>query len=562
MSSSVISIPGDLLLIIAGFLLAAEEQNKLPFRCSRDWRNFLNTKKEYLQWRKNCQIVFLDTVCSDKLRKSSKFREQIMKMIVNPVEQLDLYFSYSKQEILNLSTLPALNKIKIHNCIIEEYPTYCHDFTLEFCRINHLPSRYPIRNLTMSNCQIGSAKDGNIDLSCLNIQESASFSSTNLQNYHLLKNLRSVSISSCPSITDVSCFKNVPTLHFYGCANITDVISLGNVHELELSYCQGVKDVSALERVYRLNLSQSGGFTNISSLGNVHSLSLAWCTQIVDVSALENVRELHLNGFRGTDLSGLENVEKLFLPDSLSVCDISKLTKVKELDIDRCPLITHFDGLNSLRNLTIGIDDEDDGRRSPFSIESGMETISNLTALRVFAVVFEGDRLNQHSLSFHHLQNLQHLTLYNCVFSQIPEGIFPRLQSLHIIGGTITTMKGNLPSSLKELFLSDCATLTELQLSSSVSATNSGGVEFPIYMAEIARCSALTEVIVNRKVSRMKISSCERLTRLTAMKDIGYLKTEGGPKVKIFPRSGVVIGTVVNLSKAAYLSKLFPDDGF
>jgi hypothetical protein len=561
MSSSVVSIPHDLLLIIAGFLLVVEEQNKLPFRCSHDWRNFLNTKKEYLQWRKNCQIVFLDKVGADKLRKSSKFREQIMKMIVNPVEQLDLCLSYSKREILNLSKLPTVNKIKIHNCTIEDYPNYCHDLTMEFCRISHLPSRYPIRNLTMINCQVGSAKDGNIDVSCLNMQEAASFSSTNLQNYHLLKGLRSVSISSCPSITDVSCFENVQTLHFYGCANIIDVSSLGNVHELELSYCQGVKDVSALGRVYRLNLSQSTRFNDISSLGNVHSLNLAWCTQITDISALKNVRELHLNGFRGTDVSGLENVEKLFLSDSLSVCDISMLTKVKELDIDRCALITQFHGLNNLRNLTIGIDDENDGRSSPFSIESGVETITNLSSLRVFAVIFEGNRLHRNSLSFHHLQNLRHLTFYSCVFSQIPDGIFLGLQSLRIIGCTITTMKGNLPSSLKELFLNDCAALTELQLSSSVSETRDG-VEFPIYTVEIVRCNALTEVVVNRKVSRLKISSCERLTRLTVMKDIGYLKTEDGPKVKIFPRSDVVISTIVNLSKAAYLSKMFPDDEF
>jgi hypothetical protein len=145
--------------------------------------------------------------------------------------------------------LTAMNKLTIFHCSIDECPTNCHELTL-LSKITRFPQGYSLRKLRMSNCQIGPERSENIDVSCLHIQEEVSFTSINLQNYHLLKHLRRVSISKCASITDVSCFKNVPTLYFYACANIIDVSSLENVNELTFALCPGVKEVFALASVY------------------------------------------------------------------------------------------------------------------------------------------------------------------------------------------------------------------------------------------------------------------------------------------------------------------------
>jgi hypothetical protein len=416
---TLVSVPQDLLIVIASFLLAKEEQNMLNYRCSRDWRNFLNTRKEYVQWKKQSQVLSLK---ADKLITSSRFREQIMKSIKDPLNQLELHCS-SSRTIASLSMLTAMNKITVSHCTIDEYPTNCHELTLISCKISRFPNGYSLRKLWMSSCRMGPEENENIDVSCLNIQEAASFTSINLQNYHLLKDLRSVSISSCPSIIDVSCFKNVSILSFYACANIIDVSSLGNVNELTLALCQGVKDVVALGSVYKLNLSQSIGFSDISSLKDVHSLDLKECTPITDVSALKNVQELHLHGFRGTDLSGLKNVKKLFISYSFPVSDVSALATLKELDINNCPLITNFRGMINLRSLRIIVLDLARQLTKFFPIEpSGLEIVRNLTFVEAVGVIFEGRKLNHHCLSFAHLNHIHTMELFRCEFSQFPEG--------------------------------------------------------------------------------------------------------------------------------------------
>jgi hypothetical protein len=44
---SIVCIPQDLLYFVANYLLIREQQNKLIFKFSRDWRNFMNTSKQY-----------------------------------------------------------------------------------------------------------------------------------------------------------------------------------------------------------------------------------------------------------------------------------------------------------------------------------------------------------------------------------------------------------------------------------------------------------------------------------------------------------------------------------
>jgi hypothetical protein len=137
---------------------------------------------------------------------------------------------------------------------------------------------------------------------------------------------------------------------------------------------------------------------------------------------LKNVEEFHLNGFRGTDLSGLKNIKKLFLSYSFPVSDISAVTTLRDVNIENCPLVTHFCGLN-LTRLKITILDLGAQRTRSFPIyQSGVEIIRNLTFLEAIGVIFEERKLNRRYLSFVHLSHIQTMELFRSEFSQFPEG--------------------------------------------------------------------------------------------------------------------------------------------
>jgi hypothetical protein len=138
-------------------------------------------------------------------------------------------------------------------------------------------------------------------------------SSSPTVNHHLLANLKSLYLSYCSAITDVSCFQNIPDLTLNWCSGITDVSSLGKVHTLDLMCSSNIRDISAL--------------------GKVHCLNLRYCDNVTDLSALEWVYSLTFGGFMGTDLSGLKNIVILDIRGAVYVTDITMLQSLQVLNI-------------------------------------------------------------------------------------------------------------------------------------------------------------------------------------------------------------------------------------
>jgi hypothetical protein len=90
---SEVSIPGDVLYLIANYLLVAKEQNKSIFQFSFDWRNFINTKKESFGiWKQKNQLLVLKPAYAVAFVQYVKFRERILHVIEDPLEQLVLRF--------------------------------------------------------------------------------------------------------------------------------------------------------------------------------------------------------------------------------------------------------------------------------------------------------------------------------------------------------------------------------------------------------------------------------------------------------------------------------------
>jgi hypothetical protein len=163
------------------------------------------------------------------------------------------------------------------------------EISLLNCRIKDFSFCSYVKDITV--IQTGVEFKGDFDFSFLQNIEKGVFRFNTIVgcvNYHLLGNLKSLELSACPSIIDVSCFKNVPHLTLNGCFGITDVSSLKRVHTLSLRSCQNVSDISALSRI--------------------HTLDLSFWTPVTDLSALELVYSLTFEGFTGTDVSGLKNI--------------------------------------------------------------------------------------------------------------------------------------------------------------------------------------------------------------------------------------------------------------
>jgi hypothetical protein len=60
MKRDLFSLPKELLYLVANYLLELDQQNKLIFEFSFDWRNFMNTSKELLGgWKKKTRKIVL-----------------------------------------------------------------------------------------------------------------------------------------------------------------------------------------------------------------------------------------------------------------------------------------------------------------------------------------------------------------------------------------------------------------------------------------------------------------------------------------------------------------------
>jgi Leucine-rich repeat (LRR) protein len=344
MKADLFSLPKELLHLVGNYLLAVDQQNKfkLIYEFNFDWRNFMNTSKEFFgEWKKRSRKIVLKPTHATKFIELEQFRDRILPLIEVPSTQLELQIDsfhkdfdsklISKAVSMNIGCIYVLR----YNMSLDAlpFPTVC-------------PSLSKLLVYGVLGYSV-------IDLSQLTVLEEASFSNIKLLHYHTLSHLKSVSISSS-SITDVSCFKNVPKLSFHQCHMITNVSSLENVHDLRFSYCDRIKSVSSLGRVYSLELIGCYGVTDISALRNVHTVKVgSVVASVLGISKLRNVSELHLQWPKVTSLSGLTNLTKLFLSYSDTIADISALKTLKELYIDNCPNVSNFQGLNNLETLEL-----------------------------------------------------------------------------------------------------------------------------------------------------------------------------------------------------------------
>jgi hypothetical protein len=258
--------------------------------------------------------------------------------------------------------------------------------------------------------------------------------------------------------------------------------------------------------------------SDVSALGNVHKLNLNECTQVRDVSALHNVYELHLQKFLGSEITGLENVVKLLLRNSPNVSDITMLKKVVELDVEYCPRIFDFRGLDSLKILTLG---GSHCLKIPFHLPGVPEVFRNLVQLNANNVSFS-DSANPGSLLWMDLVRIRSLKVSESFIIPFPQSLV-HLQSLTVLRCPLFSSLPELPC-LGYLCLQYCYSLKNLRLLGARQ-------KHPIYTVVIEYCSELQHIQVSRKICRMKIINVRWVSELNAENQINYLHVENCPEL-------------------------------
>jgi hypothetical protein len=536
MNCCIISLPKDVLYLIANFLTKSSVQAIFPF--SNDWRNFVNTSKEHFgEWKKDCQLIVLKLTEANEFKKNSRFREMVLQGVVDPSEQLDLQFHFSSQQfeiVGDLGSFGNVRKISAEQCRITNFPSVFQELSLIECELETVANLPPLRYVHIASCSLPQYSE-EIDLSDMTILEWASFVHMDLENYHTLSHLKWVSISYCSSITDVSCFSACESLFFTNCNEITDVSPLQNVRTLELSDCDGVAEVSSLGKVYDLNLEKCVNITDVSALKNVHFLNLSYCS-------LKNVHTLYFKAFQGNDVSGLEHVVCLCLQNSPNVDNITMQLKLRDLDVSNCPMISDFHGLHNLKYLSIGRE-ADHWENLPASVfpifSSDVEKVlEQLTRCALSRIVIPTHTLpicetnTETNLSFEHFGQIRYLILCDCVFVGIPEKFVVHLHYLSLTNCSQFAFLPELPS-LGYLRIYRCHSLKDLHLSGPKQ-------KYPIYTVDIWDCKTLTRIDVTRKISDMEITDCSEFSHLVVKSRIRSLKIEKCPKLKSFNCSGQI----------------------
>jgi hypothetical protein len=488
--------------VVANYFVQEEDQNKSIFPFTRDWRNFMNTRKEdFSQWKKSSQLIHLKLPVAETFYRSSKLQAKIFQCVEIPREQVEVKLNYTfdyllqLNDIVDLQLIPEVKRIYIGGVDKVSFGSTVAVENLEIVGGTFKNFSFSMLS-TVSRSTFHDYKDNattTYDFALLKGLTNGSFHFDRCVNYHYLSHLQSLEITSCSSITDVSCFKNIPKLKLFSCQNITDVGSLGSVSELDLSYCRRVVDVSKLGKVRILKLRGCTGIVDVSALNNVHTLDISRCDQFTDISGLKSVTVL--------DISGCSRIKS-----------VAMLVTLKELNIADCGKVHDLDDLVHLQVLTVT------GMRQVTA--TNLSIISKLRHVTIYnnkmvknggdAVGFMSDE------TVAPLKNISSLSFVNdSTLVSLP--YFTYLRSLTISGCENFTSLPYLPA-LSHLEISHMFELRSFDLWGDDSSNLQ-----PIYDLKIFLCPRLKRVSIRRKVFRNRITFCYDLQLLEVFNQIDLL---------------------------------------
>ncbi len=259
--------------------------------------------------------------------------------------------------------------------------------------------------------------------------------SLNLPAYPLL---RSLTLSNCSSIQDVTCLDGIHDLKLYDCKNITDISPLNNNYRVTISYCDSITTYSSSfrstcslqieeDRNVIVNLESCVQLTSLSltnTMGvaetNIKYLRVLSVTDATNLTflppnRLQKVSIIDCHNFNSLDnittLRGLGPKNQIItLVRMNKLEDISSLKESLFVKIYDCPLLhisNRLSCLTSVKELVLG-------RGLAFSASTFIDSFTqlysliNLNVLELAIHVSQSQSLYE-SLRFHILQTFQNI---------------------------------------------------------------------------------------------------------------------------------------------------------
>jgi hypothetical protein len=170
-----------------------------------------SSKENFGKWKKESQIIILARENAEKYYHSVEFRETTLKYIESPRLQLELNFDEKEicpvldlQLLNNLRKLSIGEQFKVLPAVID-----VDELCLFECAVDDFSFCSNVKSLTILQGFKQSREVLNFE-PLRNIERGIfSLDMWECSNYHLLRNLKSLEISFCSVVTDVSCFQNI-----------------------------------------------------------------------------------------------------------------------------------------------------------------------------------------------------------------------------------------------------------------------------------------------------------------------------------------------------------------
>ncbi|KAH8607555.1 putative leucine rich repeat protein (LRRP) [Trypanosoma vivax] len=264
---------------------------------------------------------------------------------ISCLEEITISNCMNIKEIKGLNTLACISRLRFINSNISDdcvanISENKHILELEFQDCANITSLRPLANsqliesLVISNC-INLESEINVLAALNRLRElrlsRLAINDATLRDLDVSKCLRTLDLSHCTGITDVSPLSELSslrTLDLSHCTGITDVSPLSKLSSLrtfDLSHCTGITDVSPLSTLSGLEVLNLSGCTGVAS--GVDSLC-----------SLRMLRELRLS--------------RLAINDAV-LRDIVVLKCLRTLDLSHCTGITNVSPLSTLSGLEV-----------------------------------------------------------------------------------------------------------------------------------------------------------------------------------------------------------------
>lgn len=139
---------------------------------------------------------------------------------------------------------------------------------------------------------------------------------------------------SSSSMVDLTGYDKLLSLQLFNCENLTDLRILGNLKELHVCKCLNIISYPLPTRNDQEWCFQECNISDLTGYNRLYSLTLTNCQEVRDVSPLHDIHTLHINNCNNiTNVRTLTKVKLLYVKSAVNyiINDVKTLTNVEEL---------------------------------------------------------------------------------------------------------------------------------------------------------------------------------------------------------------------------------------